>query len=762
MLGTILPFLRSVFVGLIPVFLPLQSIFGLPSPDPPADRPSEKEYTKFLFRGDEFYKQRDYRHAILNFNFAKELEPGIADDFIFNYKVGYSYKRIYVPDSASVFLHKAAADPLMGDYALFQLAEMQASMDSAERAIVTYKTLLQQFPATVFYPDACIALAQILTERQQYESSEYYLNQCNLSVKEEPTLLNMYQSRILFQKAVILLSRGAVTMALSTFNKLQAEFRYTDEAYRAKLWSDSIRAAAGISPSIDDFIDGNNVLILQGYYQQALNELAENKSRFHKPDEQAEIEYNIARIYFAQGLYDAAVPRYQNLWTKYRHREALFNLAKSARYQGNLDLSTSAYRDYRDQTPLSPSWKTYLTYEMANNYSAKGDSASLYQANRFYQEVRQKSPMNNLYGYTSAFRTAFNLYKLGQYDSCIVKLDEIQKAVEFLKPKCLFWKAKAYEKNRQSDKAREIYRKLAAEQPGTYYGLLSYHLHLDGIRTPTERLFYINPSYELARKSSFFGFDMIRSRSFNVEKKDGRFYFTDRDLRSLESEFIKAWISKEITEPWYAQRELKPLQNKYLQSIASALLYRDYLEYLGAYDLAVETNVAMKKKYRSYFRSDEASAKIFYPRYYESCIRQYAKQFSLDVPFVFAVIKNESSFKTYSLSKARAMGLMQIMPYTATSLAKELKLNDFEMTDLRQPEKNILLGTYYLHQQAKDYKNFIPAMLGAYNAGPHRADFWMRFYDPAEPEEFPEIVELFETNNYIKKILLDRWVYGQM
>ena len=723
---------------------------------PPSDRP----YANFINRGNEFYKQRDYRHAILNFNFAKELEPGVSDDFLFNFKIGFSYKSIRSFDSAAAYLLKASSDPLMGDYALIQLAQILSSQDSAGPAINTYKTALRKFPQTVFFPEATLTIAELLVSQKKYDEADGYLNQCAFYIKDDPTLKNLYQSRILLQRGSILLQKGSFTAALDVLRKIQNDHRYTDEAYAAKSLSDSLRRITGVLAPIDPFIDGNNVLILQGHYREALNELAENKSRFTLPEEQAEIEYNIARIYFAQGLYDAAVPRYQNLWNKYRHKESLFNLAKSARYHGNLDLSTIAYRNYRDSADLNAAWKTYITYEIANNFSAKGDSASLLQANRYYAEVRHKTPLSTLYGYTAAFRTAFNFYKLGEYDSCITRLEEIQNAVEFLKPKCLFWIAKAYEKSNRPDKARSIYGRLALDRPWNYYGMLSYHLHLDKVKTPAEQLFYIDPAFEPNEKSSFFNFDNIKKHFFRIEQDGNRFYFKDRALNTLEKEFVKAWIGKEILEPWYAQLELKPLQKKYLETLESAILYRNYLEFLEAYDLAVETNVAIKKIYRSRFKAETESAKLFYPRYYQSFVHDYAQKYGLDEPFVFAVIKNESAFKTYSISKARAIGLMQIMPYTGNALARELNLDDFGMTDLQRPEKNILLGTYYLHQQAKEYKNFIPAMLGAYNAGPHRADFWMRFYNAAEPEEFPEIVELLETNTYIKKILLDRWIYA--
>lgn len=724
------------------------------------EHPSEQPYTNFISRADQFYKQRDYRHAIYNLKFARELEPCLADDFLFNFKLGYSYQCIRLYDSAVVYFQKASADPLMGDYGLFYLAKNLSAQDSSEQSIKYFKRLLQQFPRTVFYAEACLSTAKLLIEKRQTDAADAYLNQAAFFVKDDPALRNQYQSRIQLLRGTALVYKDNVKNALETLDKIQNEFRYTDEAYQSKTICDSLRKRSGQPASIDQFINGNNVLILQGYYQQALNELAENKARFNLPDEQVEIDYNVARIYFAQGLYDAAIPRYQSLWKKYRHKEALFNLGKAARYQGDLELSTAAYREYRDKVSLSTAWKNYVTYEMANNFSAKGDSASLRQANRYYLEVRSVSPLSSIYGYTAAFRTAFNLYKLAEYDSCIALLGEIRNAVEFMRFKCDFWTAKAYEKKGEKQKAKDIFERLAADQNKNYYGVLSYYLLEDNEKKHLRSFFYVSMDVKTNEKSPIYDFEGIKKQYFKLEQENGRFYFKDRSLKSLENEFIKAWIGKEILDPWYAWMELRPLQKKYLESIESAVLYRNYLEYIEAYDLAVETNVAMKKKFRSFFKSEEESAKLFYPRYYQTLVRQYAQKYGLDEPFVFAVIKNESAFKTYSISKARAIGLMQIMPFTGNTLAHELNLEPFDMTDLQLPERNILLGTYYLKHQAKEYKNFIPAILGAYNAGPHRADFWMRFYNPEEPEEFPEIVELFETNNYIKKILLDRWIYA--
>ncbi|MCB0832839.1 MAG: transglycosylase SLT domain-containing protein, partial [Bacteroidetes bacterium] len=72
----------------------------------------------------------------------------------------------------------------------------------------------------------------------------------------------------------------------------------------------------------------------------------------------------------------------------------------------------------------------------------------------------------------------------------------------------------------------------------------------------------------------------------------------------------------------------------------------------------------MKKKYRTRMRRDPGTEWLFYPKYYEEMVKQYGHWYSLDEAFVFALIKNESAFRTYSVSRAQAIGLMQIMPFT--------------------------------------------------------------------------------------------------
>ncbi|MCB9555526.1 MAG: lytic transglycosylase domain-containing protein [Deltaproteobacteria bacterium] len=93
-----------------------------------------------------------------------------------------------------------------------------------------------------------------------------------------------------------------------------------------------------------------------------------------------------------------------------------------------------------------------------------------------------------------------------------------------------------------------------------------------------------------------------------------------------------------------------------------------------------------------------------------------AARHGVDPNLVLGVIYVESRFDPQARSHVGARGLMQLMPRTAASLAKQLGYDDYRITD---PRFNIDAGTYYLGYLLRRFKR-IDVALAAYNAGPSR------------------------------------------
>ncbi len=131
---------------------------------------------------------------------------------------------------------------------------------------------------------------------------------------------------------------------------------------------------------------------------------------------------------------------------------------------------------------------------------------------------------------------------------------------------------------------------------------------------------------------------------------------------------------------------------------------------------------------------------------------------------ILAVVRQESAFYTDAVSGAGAQGLMQILPNTAKGVARGMNLR-FSKSKLRtDPEYNMRLGRAYLSDLTDRYGGSYILALAAYNAGPSRANSWIRtFGDPRDPDVDPidwiESIPFDETRNYIQRILEGLVVY---
>ncbi len=93
---------------------------------------------------------------------------------------------------------------------------------------------------------------------------------------------------------------------------------------------------------------------------------------------------------------------------------------------------------------------------------------------------------------------------------------------------------------------------------------------------------------------------------------------------------------------------------------------------------------------------------------YASFINQIALEERVDPELVRAIIKAESNFEQYALSRRGARGLMQLMPGTA---------GRFAVANPYDPEANIRGGVRYLRYLQDLFPGRLPLALAAYNAG---------------------------------------------
>ncbi|MBI5026628.1 MAG: transglycosylase SLT domain-containing protein [Nitrospirae bacterium] len=158
---------------------------------------------------------------------------------------------------------------------------------------------------------------------------------------------------------------------------------------------------------------------------------------------------------------------------------------------------------------------------------------------------------------------------------------------------------------------------------------------------------------------------------------------------------------------------------------------------------------------------------LAYPLGYWDEIRHASEVKSLDPYLVAAIIREESRFDPLALSRAGAMGLMQLMPSTARRLNAKLKVEIGDDSELYTAEKNIPIGVHYLAALMAEFQK-IPFALAAYNAGEGALREWLQKSNHkssvrvSDMDEFIEDIPYIETREYVKKVLKSYWQYRKM
>jgi peptidoglycan lytic transglycosylase len=135
--------------------------------------------------------------------------------------------------------------------------------------------------------------------------------------------------------------------------------------------------------------------------------------------------------------------------------------------------------------------------------------------------------------------------------------------------------------------------------------------------------------------------------------------------------------------------------------------------------------------------------------------------FTIDRALVFAVMRQESNFRTRAKSHAGARGLMQLMPRTASFMAGK-RFHGNHRAQLFDPEVNMSLGQKYVEHLLEDpnIDGDLFFTVAAYNGGPGNLRKWRRRTDfQGDPLLFIESIPLFETRDYVERVLTNLWIY---
>ena len=151
---------------------------------------------------------------------------------------------------------------------------------------------------------------------------------------------------------------------------------------------------------------------------------------------------------------------------------------------------------------------------------------------------------------------------------------------------------------------------------------------------------------------------------------------------------------------------------------------------------------------------------------YDGLIKRQASIYRLDPDLVWSVIYEETYFSPWKSGQAGEIGLMQVTRAVGQDWAAETGMRELakQMASdpdslLRDPERNIQIGCWYLekfYEQYRDTPDAEARMIAAYNAGPSRAAEWNRPRENGAALSGPEFIQRIDipsTRAYVTSIL---------
>jgi soluble lytic murein transglycosylase len=421
--------------------------------------------------------------------------------------------------------------------------------------------------------------------------------------------------------------------------------------------------------------------------------------------------------------------------------ERLFLLGQVAWSANDNDTFYRMVDELRQTDPTSP-WLEQALLSAANLHLVHHEYDQALDA---FREIQQRFPNGARASYAH-WKAAWLTLRQGRNE-------EAKKAFEDQialypsggeSPAALYWRARLAEEDNQFTMARAFYQKLSDRYRNFYYAELG-----------RQRMKHLAPISDVA-VTEYPLLDRIPPLNSNVK-------ITETEPPSDELRVQKAQLLGNGGLVDFAVRELQAAAANESASWAPAETAQLYID-TGHYDRAIE---CMKHSAPNYFALDIPDLprkywEALFPKPYWNDLKRNSTANGLDPFLVASLIRQESEFNPTAVSRANAVGLMQLLPKTGKAVAKEVKLKRYNASQLYTPAVNLQLGTRYFRGMVDKFGGSFEYALAAYNAGSDRVEDWLNQGKYRDPQEFVESIPFTETREYVQAILRNASVYKQL
>ncbi|MGA9529420.1 MAG: transglycosylase SLT domain-containing protein, partial [Terriglobales bacterium] len=499
----------------------------------------------------------------------------------------------------------------------------------------------------------------------------------------------------------------------------------------------------GVSASVEERRTRAALLFKAKRYSEAADEYRELTGSV-APAERTEVQLSLADSLEKSGRSHDARQLLNSLGTQAGDAEAerLYLLGETARSTSEEGAVLERLNELRQFGPTSP-WLEQALLSAGNMYLLKRDYD---HAIDFYRELQQRFPNGNRASYAH-WKSVWLSFRQGRaaearqgFENQIALYPDSPEI-----PAALYWRGRLAEEENNPGMARAFYEKLSDRFHNYYYAELS-----------RDRLKTLKSNGEADDAVHYALLDHVAPLSSvtKVEPSEP----PEDDLRVARARLLSNGGLVDM-----AVRELQAAAVQEGASWAPPEMARAYQD-IGRYDRGIEV---MKRSMPNYFAVDIPDLprpywEALFPKAYWDDLRKYSQENGLDPFLVASLVRQESEFNAQAISHANAVGLMQLLPKTGKSVAKQVKLKGFRSPQLLNPTVNLELGTRYFKDMVDKYNGQFEYALAAYNAGTDRVADWLGEGHYRDPQEFVESIPFTETREYVQAILRNASVYRRL
>lgn len=629
-------------------------------------------------------------------------------------------------EAKELFLKAISEYEELADYSLYYLSESLLAAKDYERAIETLRLLYKTYTKSPLK-----GIAQFKEAKYLYLSGKY-----SEAVRSFETFLTentndpMVSEARLF-KGKALKEMGMMEEALDTFKKLWIEDPASASADRV------LEELVSVRLSVEDYLLRAENLFKVSLYSKALLDLQKALELEEDHTKNSEIRLRTGIALFKLRRYDEAIGVInkvlsQKTVVKEVSKRALYYLGRVHLRKGNKDRFFKTSNEYYRLYPEDKRTPEVLLL-MADELRRSGErERALATYNLIINEYPDVSA-------DALYQKGWIEYLSGNFEksSKDMRLLVERHPESSMVPQALYWEARGYEKSGNRSKADVIFRGIIKEYPSNFYGYLA-RKRLGGNND------LINP------------LDQKKFKSFS--------YYS---ASPSEITFPKVRELKILGMKAEAVTELDYLRNRYVVQTAHTPENLETLIEIGrAYINLGEYKIAISMA-DGHTRRDKRFIYLLYPLGFWSFINESFNETMMDPYLLAAVIREESRFDPKAISRAGAMGLMQVIPSTWKWISKQLHKIEIQNpksefrtlnSELRNdsdpfdPRENISRGSRYLRYLFDKFNRNLIIALSAYNAGPETVNSWLTNRS-VELDEFIEEIPYKETKAYLKRVL---------